>query len=72
MRWLLGGSALVIGCLTLLLTGWDISQLFGPTYEPTTIFSWVGHGPIQILWGMFTLIAALLIWFGIRIIRAGE
>ena len=56
------------GCAILLLTGWDIFQSFGPAYEPTTIFSSAGHGPIQILWVLYAAVAAVLVWFGIRIL----
>ncbi len=66
MRHLLGGSSVLIGIIVLMLTGWDILQSFNPAYEPTTILSWAGHGPIQILWGSYTIAALFLIWFGSR------
>jgi hypothetical protein len=69
MRRLLGGGLLLTGCAILLLTGWDILESFGRTYEPTTIFSSAGHGPIQVFWGFYTVAAALMVWFGIRILR---
>ena len=70
MRWLSGGGLLLAGCTILLLTGWDIFQSFGPAYEPTTIFSSAGHGPIEILWVLYAAVAAPLVWVGIRVLRA--
>jgi len=69
MRGLLGGGLLILAFAILLLTGWDIVQSFGPSYVPTTIFSWAGHGPIQIFWGFYAVIATLLIWRGTRLLR---
>lgn len=70
MRWFLGWVSLFMAALILLLLGWDIHQLYGPNYQPTTIFSWFGHGPIELLWGFYIVLAAILITDAVYLFRS--